>query len=153
LAVVLASSLRASGGAELIPLPVMTAISTLAACAIPMGLMLSGAIIIEYAGDFIRGPSIGSSLPVIGSAIAIRQLAMPILMLGATKLLANGLAGTHMIEVMTIQAAMPVAIFPIVLVRLYDRDTRTAIEVIVSTSIAGIITIPVWLAIGTWWLS
>ncbi|WP_261344849.1 hypothetical protein [Rubripirellula obstinata] len=29
---------------------------------------------------------------------------------------------------------------------------RTAIEVLISTTIAAIIAIPAWLAIGTWWL-
>jgi hypothetical protein len=50
--------------------------------------------------------------------------------------------------VVLLQAAMPAAVFPIVLVRMYSRDTTTAIQVIVSTSIAGLILIPIWLFIG-----
>ena len=157
LAVLVASMLRVTGAAPWIPDPVTFAVSSLAACAIPMGLLISGAIIVDYIDDLMRGPSTGSTLPVIGSAIAIRQLLMPVLMLGVAKFFTSGDSGgllgdTHMPEVLMLQAAMPAAIFPIVLVQLYDQDTRTAIEVLVGTSVAAIVMIPVWLSIGAWWL-
>ena len=43
---------------------------------------------------------------------------------------------------------MPAAVFPIVLVRLYDRDTTVSIQVIVSTSLAGLVLIPAWLLLA-----
>ena len=157
LAVLIASTLRAAGADQWIPTPVTLAISKLAACAIPMGLLISGAIIIDYVGDLLRGPSTQSTLPVILSAIAIRQFLMPVLMLGAARIFISGdsailMGNSHMDKVLMLQAAMPVAIFPIVLVQLYERDTRTAIEVLVGTSVAAIVTIPLWLSIGGWWL-
>jgi predicted permease len=157
IAVIVASSLRATGVDQWIPSPATFAINAIAGSAIPIGLMLSGAIIVDYVGEFLKTPLSRSSIKVIVSAITFRQVLMPILMLGITRFLVDGsddsiLAGTHMLEVMMLQAAMPAAVFPIVLVKLYDHDTRTAIEVLVSTSIAAIITIPMWLAIGTWWL-
>jgi hypothetical protein len=48
-----------------------------------------------------------------------------------------------------LQAAMPAAVFPIVLVRLYNRDTTTAIQVILWTSFAGVVLIPLWLLLGS----
>ena len=51
-----------------------------------------------------------------------------------------------------LEAAMPAAVFPIVLVQLFGRDLETAVRVVLSTSIAGVVLIPVWLAIGKWWL-
>ena len=51
-------------------------------------------------------------------------------------------------QVVTIQAAMPSAVFSIVLVRLYGRDTVTAIQVILGTSVAGVLLIPLWLVLG-----
>ncbi|KAA1257767.1 Membrane transport protein [Rubripirellula obstinata] len=157
LAVVVATLLRAIGAGPWIPSPVFFAINAIASAAIPMGLMICGAIIVDYIGEFLRGPLSRSSIPVMVSAITIRQVVMPILMLGATRLLVDGdpesaLSDTHILEVMVLQAAMPVALFPIVLVQLYEQDTRTAIEVLISTTIAAIIAIPAWLAIGTWWL-
>lgn len=145
LAVFFASMLRMAGGQTWIPSPVLTAIGTMGGCAIPLGLLLSGAIMVDFMG---RSKWTGS-WRVIASAIGIRQLLMPVLMLGSAAMLATSV---DMQNVMLLQAAMPVAVFPIVLVRLYDRDTRTAIEVIISTSLAGILLIPIWLAIGAWWL-
>jgi hypothetical protein len=52
-------------------------------------------------------------------------------------------------EVVVLQAAMPAAVFPIVLVRLYNRDTTTAIQVILWTSFAGVVLIPLWLLLGS----
>ena len=51
-------------------------------------------------------------------------------------------------QVILLQAAMPAAVFPIVLVRLYERDTTVSIQVIVSTSLAGVFLIPAWLFVG-----
>lgn len=129
----------------LLPTPILNAIGALGDCAIPMGLILSGAIIV----DFLRGSNLLGAPGVILSAIGIRQVLLPVLMLIATKLLVQS---TDLRQVMMLQAAMPVAVFPIVLVRLYDRDTETALRVVLSTSLAGIVLIPVWLAIGQWWL-
>lgn len=127
------------------PMPILTALGALADCAIPMGLVLSGAIIV----DFLRGSSWTGSTGVVVASIAIRQCFLPILMLLAAGYLATT---TDLRQVMMLQAAMPVAVFPIVLVLLYERDTPTALRVVVSTSLAGIVLIPFWLAVGRWWL-
>ena len=54
--------------------------------------------------------------------------------------------------VLVLQAAMPSAVFQIVMVRLFDKDIDTALRVVLSTSVAGIVLIPIWLAIGNWWI-
>ncbi len=145
LAVIFSSLVRQFSLVELVPPPILNAVGAMGDCAIPMGLLLSGAIIVDY----LRGSSWLRSPAVILAAIGIRQLLLPVLMLLAAGLL----AGTEDLrQVMMLQAAMPVAVFPIVLVRLYQRDTETALRAILSTSLAGIVLIPVWLAVGKWWL-
>jgi predicted permease len=57
-----------------------------------------------------------------------------------------------MLQVMMLQAAMPAAIFPVVLIRLYAKDVSTALSVVLSTSLAALVLIPLWLGIGQWWL-
>ncbi|TWT50620.1 Membrane transport protein [Rubripirellula amarantea] len=145
LGVVFASSMRLLSFDQYLPDPILTAIGTLGDCAIPLGLLLGGAIIVDFMGT---SGGLGS-WKVIASGIFLRQLVMPALMLTAAMLLTSSV---DLKRVMILEAAMPVAIFPIVLVRLYERDTKTAIEVVLSTSIAGIVLIPAWLAIGAWWL-
>jgi hypothetical protein len=51
-------------------------------------------------------------------------------------------------RVLVMQAAMPAAVLPIVLTRHYGGDTRTALQVALGTSLAGLVTIPLWLRFG-----
>ena len=145
LAVIFAMSVRHFSLESIVPVPLITAVGTLGDCAIPMGLLLSGAIIVDFLRDttWMRAPG------VLLSSIAIRQGLLAVLMLLAATTLPPD---SQMRIVAMLQAAMPVAVFPIVLVRLYSRDTQTALRAILSTSFAGILLIPIWLAIGKWWL-
>ena len=149
LSVIAAVGLVQTGLDASVPAAIGTAIGAVGNCAIPMGLILGGAIII----DFLVESEWSGSQGVVVSAIGIRQLLMPLLMLLATSTLAGGAyRGLELRQVMMLEAAMPSAVFPIVLVRLYDQDTQTALKVVLSTSLAGIVLIPVWLAVGKAWL-
>lgn len=145
LAVIFAVTLRQLSWDQYIPRPMFNAVGTLGNCAIPLGLLLSGAMIME----FLRDSKWSGSFRTVISAIVIRQGLMPVLMLLTAGVMVQT---TELRQVMMLQSAMPVAVFPIVLVSLYQRDTGTALRVILSTSLAGIVLIPVWLAIGKWWL-
>lgn len=144
-AVVFSIFLSSMGWAHRIPAPFATAIGTLGSCAIPLGLMLSGAIIV----DFVRDKSWLAEPRVILAGIGIRQFVLPVLMLVAGGALVRS---PDLRTVVMLQAAMPAAVFPIILTKLYHRDTETALRVVLWTSIAGIPLIPIWLAVGAWWL-
>ncbi len=149
LAVLAATAWRNASLDHLAPAAVLEAIAAVGDCAIPMGLILSGAIIT----DFMVESQWSGSTPVIFAAISVRQILMPALMLLSGGLLATGGGrDLELRQVMMLEAAMPSAVFPIVLVRLYDQDTQTALRVVLSTSLAGIVLIPIWMAIGGWWL-
>ena len=144
-AVVVAVTLRQLELAERLPGAVLKSIGWLSDCAIPMGLLLSGAIIIDY---FRHADWRGAGRTVV-AAIGFRQLLMPVVMLSV----AGWVAQTQNLkQVLMLEAAMPAAVFPIVIVRLFERDTATALRVVLSTSLAGIVLIPTWLAVGSWWL-
>jgi predicted permease len=145
IAVVIALTLRFSGAEASLPKFAIALIGLVGSCAVPMGLILSGAIIV----DFLRESTWSGSVPIILSAIGIRQFLMPMLMLGAAGLL---IQTRDMQQVMVLQAAMPSAVFPIIITRLYDKDVQTGLRVVLSTSLAGIVLIPAWLAVGKWWL-
>ncbi len=150
LAVLVATTITHASIDTYLPPAILAAIAALGNCAIPMGLILSGAIII----DFLVEANWSGAQGVIVSAIGIRQLLMPALMLlAAGALIGSGERSLELRQVMMLEAAMPAAVFPIVLVRLYDRDTQTALKVVLSTSLAGIVLIPAWLAVGRWWLA
>lgn len=145
MAVALAVTIRGLGLTPWIPGSVMKTVHWLAGTSIPMGLMLSGAIII----DFVRAADWTGSFRTIAAAMGFRQLLMPVLMLLIAGVMASSM---DLKQVLLLEAAMPAAIFPIVLVRLHDGDTTTALRVVLSTSISAIVLIPVWMAIGQWWL-
>jgi malate permease and related proteins len=55
-------------------------------------------------------------------------------------------------SVLVIQAAMPAAIFPIVVTRAHHGDMPTALRVVLGTSVIGLITIPLWIGYGLHWI-
>lgn len=132
-------------GKDQLPDALLTVAHMLGDCAIPMGLVLSGAIMV----DFFRQANWSDSVRLVIAAISIRQIALPVIML----LLAVQFSfSANLQTVLVLQAAMPSAVFPIVMVRLFDKDIDTALRVVLSTSVAGIVLIPIWLAIGNWWI-
>jgi predicted permease len=80
LSVVVAVAVRQASLGSYIPASILTAIEALGGCAIPMGLLLSGAIIV----DFLRDSKWLGSPGVMLSAILLRQAVFPVLMLLAT---------------------------------------------------------------------
>ncbi|MCM2372705.1 AEC family transporter [Aporhodopirellula aestuarii] len=145
LAAAIAVAIRVLGWDTFVPNSLMKTIGILAAASIPMGLLLSGAIII----DFLKASQWTGATPLIFFSIGLRQLLLPVAMLGFAGLV---LTQTDLKQVLLLQAAMPSAVFPVVLTRLYHGDTTTALRVVLSTSIAGLFLIPLWMSFGGWWL-
>ncbi len=130
---------------EHLPAPVMQLSKTLGQCAVPIGLILSGAIIV----DFWKDVRWRDGLATLGLACMTRQLVMPLFMLSIASWI---WLPNQMDRVLLLQAAMPAATFPIVLVKLYGGDVPTALRVVVGTSVLGLFTIPFWIVLGKLWL-
>lgn len=145
LAVFIAVLMRQLGAQSWLPQPLLYTSKALGGCAIPLGLLLSGAIMVDY----LPRLRLRESGRVFGAAIVLRLAIFPMLMLLATQLLVRDIL---LQQVMLLQAAMPAAMFPIVLVRLYDQDVPTAVQVVACTTLVALLTIPLWLAGGGMWL-
>jgi len=143
--VVVALVIRQFGLQVFIPKPLLHMTEQLGRCSIPMGLVLSGAIILDYVGK-IR---IADSIKPFLLAVAVRMILLPILFLMVAKW---GTNSSELKQVLLLQAAMPAATFPIVMTRLYNQSIETALTVVVGTSVLGIITIPIWMVVGAHWL-
>ncbi|MCP4847404.1 MAG: AEC family transporter [Verrucomicrobiaceae bacterium] len=123
-------------------------ISMVSDCAVPVSLLLIGAIIRDL---LQRSPDPQTPktrhLPEIIMAIVIRLIALPSLML-----LIAGLAPLpiELKRILVIQAAMPAAVFPILLVRRYGGDIATAVRVVMVTMIISILSIPPVIVFGLW---
>ena len=55
-------------------------------------------------------------------------------------------------HVIIVQAAMPCAVVPVILAKHYGGHAATALRVVLVTSAVGIVTIPVWLRLGLWFV-
>lgn len=122
-------------------------IGWLSACTIPIGLILAGATLADLLRDetgLLREPR----TPLL--AVALRLALLPVAFL----LLARFLPGAtdDLRRVLVIQAAMPAGIFPLVVTRFYGGDSRTAVLVVVSTTVGGFLTIPWWIHYGMGWV-
>ncbi len=141
IAILLALLLNTAGASQHLPKALVTAIHWLGQCAIPMALILIGAVIADHLKHFHED----FGWRVIGAAVLLRLMVLPVLFL----LLARYLpASVELKRVIILQAAMPSAVFPIVMSRHYHGDPPTALRVVIGTSVIGLITIPLWIRLG-----
>jgi malate permease and related proteins len=122
-----------------------TTIHALAVCAIPLGLIMSGVNLAQY----LNGVRELFDVRVSGAAMALRLGLLPVIVIGAAKFLP---VSTEMKRVLVIQAAMPSAMMPIIIARLYGGHPRTAVQIVLGTTALGILVIPLWLRAGLEWV-
>lgn len=120
---------------------VLTAIHWLGQSAIPMALLLVGAIVADHL-DEAHG---GRMLRVVAVASLVRLGLLPILFLLLARFLPCSI---ELKRVLVLQGAMPSAVLPIVIAKHYGGDARTALQVALGTSIIGLVTIPLWIHFG-----
>jgi len=121
--------------------PVVSLIDSIGQCAIPLSLLLSGATI----SDVWREASFKEGWGVLGSSTLIRLGVLPAMFLGVAMIFPFS---APLENVIAIQAAMPAAVFPILLAKHYGGDTPTAVRVVLITHFICLITAPAWLAFG-----
>jgi predicted permease len=144
-AIALAVTLNALGWHAYLPSVVVTAVHWLGQCAIPMALILIGAIV----GDHLHEFRSASGWRVIGTAVLLRIGVLPVLFLLLAKYLP---ASVELKRVIVLEAAMPAAVFPIIMARHYQGDPAIAMRVVIGTSVVGLVTIPLWIRFGIHWV-
>ena len=141
IAIVLAVALNGLGWNTSVPQVAGTVLHWLGGCAIPLALILIGAIMADHLGEFHSA----NGWRVISSAMLLRLGILPVLFL----ILARFIPMTveHQ-RVLVLEAAMPTAVFPIVLAKLYKGDPATAMRAVLSTAVVSLVTIPLWIKFG-----
>ncbi len=124
-----------------LPGPLLTATHLLAECAIPLGLLLVGATMADHAQGFVGG----AGRRTMAAACALRLAIVPPVFLLLVWLLPGPL---ELRRVIAVQAAMPAAVFPIVMAKHYGGDPATALRVVLGTSLVSFATMPLWLRAG-----
>jgi predicted permease len=138
----LAIVLNLTGLVQWLPSFLLTAIHGCGACAVPIGLLVTGAALEEF---FFRNPGELLDRRVTPAAWLLRFGLLPLLMLALARWLP---LTVELKRVIVIQAAMPSAILPLVIAKHFGGRPRTAAQVIVGTNGAALLIIPIWLALG-----
>jgi predicted permease len=129
----------------LLPDFVTKTIHALGVCAIPLGLIMTGVNLAQYLHD----PKELFDTRVSVAAMALRLGLLPVLGLVLAKYLPCSL---ELKRVLIVQAAMPTAVIPIIIARLYGGHPRTAVQIVLGTTALGILVIPLWLRAGFEWV-
>jgi predicted permease len=114
-------------------------------CAIPMGLIAIGATLSEYLG---KPSQLFAPRSTLGS-VALRFMAFPLVFLALAKFLP---ISPELKRVMIVEAAMPAGIMPILIAKHYGGHPLTAVQVVLGTTVAGLVAIPLWLRFGLGWV-
>lgn len=126
--------------------PIRATISALAACAVPLALILIGAFLEEH----LRTPAALLEARVLSASVLLRLGVLPWAYLVAAKWLPFP---PELKQVMIIQAAMPAGVFPIVLAKHYGGQPLTAAQIVIGTTVASFLVIPFWIKFGLWWVA
>ncbi len=145
LAITAALALNFSGGLRWMPAFLLSAVHSVGAAAIPLGIILTGATFADLARNAGEEPEGATGL---GSCF-LRLGLLPLFFLP----LARWLPCTpELRHVIIVQAAMPSAVVPVILAKHYGGHAATALRVVLVTSALGIVTIPIWIRLGVWFV-
>lgn len=145
LAVLLGVTLNATGMHAWCPLALRTGMHWLGQCAVPLALLLIGAVM----ADELPAVRSAAGWRIMAAAVLIRLGLMPGLFLAMARLLP---VSADLQRVLALESAMPAAVFPIVMARHYQGDVPTALRVVLSTSVVSFLTMPLWLRLGLDWI-
>jgi len=140
-AIIFAIIINALGWDAHEPQVVSTSIHWLGGCAIPLALILIGAIMADHIGDFHSA----HGWRVMGVGVLLRVGLLPLAFLLVAKFIPMT---TEHQRVLVLEAAMPTAVFPVVLSKLYKGDPATAMRAVLSTAVISLVTIPLWIKFG-----
>jgi hypothetical protein len=140
-AILAALLLNFLGAKNWVPAPLLTAAHMLGASAIPLGILLNGA---SFA-DLMRHNPVRSGLNVSIGSVLLRLALLPAAILLLAWLLP---CPVELKRVLVLQAAMPAAMSPVILSRHFDGDPEVAFNVVLCTTVVGLLTIPFWLELG-----
>lgn len=142
---VVAVAMNLLGWDAFVPEAINRTIVAIAACSIPIGLIMIGMTLKDLSGE---GGALFEARSSLGG-VATRLLLLPVLTLTLAKILPLSL---ELKRVLLVQAAMPAAIMTIVVARHYGGQPMVATRVAFATTVVGVLAIPLWIRLGTWFL-
>ncbi len=120
-----------------------TTITWLGVGAFPVAILITGALMIDLVA--VERPSLRATL----GGCVVRLAVLPFLLLAAAKFLPAPLA---LKQVLVVQAAMPSAMTPIMLAKIYGGRPAVAVQVVIATTVVSLLTLPFVIVWGSRWV-
>jgi predicted permease len=143
---VVAAAINLSGFSHAVPGFVLSMVHSLGVCAVPLGLLTTGVSL----ADFLDEPSKLLHRNIALAACAVRLGIMPVVMLCFARWMPFSV---ELKRVLVVEAAMPAAVFPIIIARHYGGQFLTAVQVVLWTTAVGLVTCPLWIRAGLAWVT
>jgi predicted permease len=118
------------------------AVETLGNTAIPLALLLTGAVVADFLAE--ARPS-WSDAKAFGGACLLRLGFLPLTFLALACFLPCTL---ELKRVLIVQAAMPAGMFPVALCKHYGGNVGLSVQIVIGTTVLALLTIPQWIALG-----
>jgi predicted permease len=140
-----AVAVNLAGWGSALPRWLMDFVHPLAACAVPLGVLMTGVNLANHLGEpralFEPRTSLGG--------IVLRQGFLPIAFIALARWLP---CSVELKRVLLVQGAMPSAVFPIIVAEHYGGRPLTAVQIVLGTTAAAIVLTPLWLRAGLSWV-
>lgn len=141
IAIFLALPLNFFNAHDHLPQFVLITARMLGQCAVPIGIILVGAMTADHLHEF---HSSGGWKTNVMSCL-LRLGIVPVFFVLLAKFLP---CSRELKEVIIVQGAMPTATFVVILAKHYGGDPSTAVRALITTSAVSLITIPIWIRLG-----
>lgn len=131
------------GAAHAVGGPLRKAMAWLGAGAFPVAILITGAVMMDLVAEERPSPRI-----VLGGCV-VRLAVLPLVLLFAARFLPAPLA---LKQVLVVQAAMPSAMSPIMLAKIYQGRPGVAVQVVIATTVVSLFTLPFVIVWGGRWV-
>ncbi|MCD7798491.1 MAG: AEC family transporter [Akkermansiaceae bacterium] len=124
--------------------PLMKTLEMIGNCATPLCLVLFGCSMYDSWGHTSWRPRL------LAAGLLTRLVAAPALILLLAWILPLDI---YIKRIMTIQAAIPSAVIPVILAKRFGGLPEMGTQILLATTVASALTLPIWLAIGNIWVA
>ena len=119
--------------------PPRTVISMIGIGAFPIALVMTGAAMMDLVGT--EKPS----WKIIFGSVVVRMLLVPLVIIACAKWIPMSI---ELRQVLVVQAAMPAAMVPILLAKIYGGRPVIAVQIVIATTMVSILTLPYIITYG-----
>lgn len=146
-AILCSCSLNLLHAQEWMPEVMRKSLHLLGQAAVPLALLFTGATLCDQLRERSQERPRYAALSL---ALGARLILLPLLFLAVARWIPMQEA---LRRIIVLQAAMPAAMMPVVLCRLYNADSRFCIQIIMTSTVISIFTIPLWIRFGLDWIA